>query len=310
MTSRRNEQGRRRGAVLTAVLAVAIVLALPVAASAYDWQNGDVFVGLSDGHYNVYDNGGTLRQTIDQTVTGAGNRAVDCAFDNSGVLHTTAFDQGTVVRFLLPEPHTKLADITVGTQPESVSFARDGSYYVGHQVNPNSLRHLSGAGTPLTNFSPAAPASLIDLSADQRTMFYVDRSGTAAPAIHRFDVVSGANLSDFANLGGGVRTLADLKLLPPGDGSGGLIVAQTADIKRVDGAGNVVQTYDVAGQDTWFGIALDPDGKSFWAQTSTPGAVFRFNIASGAVDRGPLPSAATAFGICVRGTRLAALDNA
>ncbi len=51
-------------------------------------------------------------------------------------------------------------------------------------------------------------------------------------------------------------------------------------------------------------------GKSFWAQTSTPGAVFRFNIATGAVDRGPLPSAATAFGICVRGTRLAALDNA
>jgi hypothetical protein len=191
-----------------------------------------------------------------------------------------------------------------------VSFARDGSYYVGHQANANSLRRLSGAGTPITNFTPAAPASLIDLSADQRTVFYVDRSGGAAPAIHRFDVASGTNLSDFANVGGGTRSLADLKLLPPGDGSGGLIVAQTADIKRLDGAGNVVQTYDFPGQGTWFGIALDPDGKSFWAQTSTPGAVFRFNIATGAVDRGPLPSAANAFGICVRGTRLAALDNA
>lgn len=310
MDWRRTQRRGRRVSTITVVLAIAAGLAAPVAASAYDWQVGDVFVGLSDGHYNVYDNGGTLRQTIDQTVTGASHRAVDCAFDNSGVLHTTAFDDGTVVRFLLPEPHTKLADITVGTQPESVSFARDGSYYVGHQVNPNSLRHLSGAGTPIANFTPAAPASLIDLSADQRTMFYVDRSGAAAPIVHRFDVGSGADLPDFANVGGGTRTLADLKLLPPGDGSGGLIVAQTADIKRLDGAGNVVQTYDVPGQDSWFGIALDPDGKSFWAQTSTPGAVFRFNIASGAVDRGPLPSAATAFGICVRGTRLAALDNA
>jgi hypothetical protein len=293
-----------------AVIALAIVLAAPVAASAYDWQNGDVFVGTSDGNYNVYDNGGTLREVLPQVAI-AGHRAVDCAFDNSGVLHTTAFDDTKLVRFLLPAPHLPLPDITVGTQPESISFLRNGNYLVGHQANPSSLRLLSGAGTPITNFSPAAPASLIDLSADQRTLFYVDRSPvTAAPAIHRFDIVSNTNLSDFANLGGGNRTLADLKLLPPGDGSGGLIVARTTDIKRLDGAGNVVQTYDFPGQDTWFGIALDPDGKSFWAQTSTPGAVFRFNIATGAVDRGPLPSAATAFGICVRGTRLAALDNA
>jgi hypothetical protein len=123
--------------------------------------------------------------------------------------------------------------------------------------------------------------------------------------------VTGTNLPDFANLGSGTRTIADFKLLPPGDGRGGAIVADGATIKRVDGQGQVVQTYDSAGRDSWFGIALDPDGKSFWAQNSTPNpAVMRFNIASGAVDRGPLPSAANAFGICVRGTRTAAIDNA
>ena len=104
--------------------------------------------------------------------------------------------------------------------------------------------------------------------------------------------------------------MADLKLLPPGDGSAGLIVAQGSEIKRLDGNGNVVQRYDVPGEDSWFGIALDPDGKSFWAQTNAPGNVYRFDIASGAVDRGPLPAAAAAYGICVKGTRLAALDNA
>jgi hypothetical protein len=152
---------------------------------------------------------------------------------------------------------------------------------------------------------------MLDLSADQRTMFYTDRSTSAAPVIHRFDVRTGTNLPDFASLGGGARTIADFKLLPPGDGSGGAIVADTTTIKRVNSAGQVVKTYDAPGADTWFGIALDPDGKSFWAQNSTPNpAVLRFNIASGAADRGPLPSAANAFGICVRGTRTAAIDNA
>ena len=127
--------------------------------------------------------------------------------------------------------------------------------------------------------------------------------------MHRYDVAAGADLPDFADLGGTER-IADVKLLPPGDGSGGAIVAQTTTIKRVNGSGDVVASYDRPGADTWFGIALDPDGQSFWAQTTAPGSVFRFNIASGAVDRGPLAAAGSAFGICVKGTRTAAIDNA
>ncbi len=297
-----------RPLLLTA--AMLILLATPVAASGADWKAGDVFVGTSTGAYNVYANNGTLLETIDQGLGTTGVReAVDCAFDRSGVLYTTAFKFGRLVRFLGPAPHNKLAPVIVGASPESVSFARDGSFYVGHQTNPSSLRRFTGAGTPAGTFSPASPASLIDLSADQRTVFYTDRSVTAVPRIHRFDVASGTNLPDFANLGGTDR-IADLKLLPPGDGSGGAIVAHTKSIKRVDGDGNVVATYDRAGEDSWFGVALDPDGRSFWAQTNAPGNVFRFNIATRAVDRGPLAAASSAFGICVNGTRTAALDNA
>jgi hypothetical protein len=288
--------------------AVAALLLLPAAAGAADWEDGDVFVGLSTGTYNVYDNSGTLQETI---VQGGGGFAVNCAFDRAGVLHTTAFATDEVVRFLNPHPHTRLADVVAGNQPESIVFARDGSYYVGHQATGVSLRRFTGAGTPAGTFSPAGPASLIDLSADQRTMFYVSRvPGAAPPRIRRFDVRTNANLPDFANLGGADRTIADFKLLPPGDGSGGAIVAQTRSIKMVDGSGRVVREYDRTGEDTWFGVALDPDGKSFWAQTTSPGNVYRFDIATGAVDRGPLPSANNAFGICVRGAPTAALDNA
>jgi hypothetical protein len=108
-------------ATLLLTAAIALLLATPVAASAADFKNGDVFVGTSDGKYNVYDNGGTLLQTIDQAAGGA--QAVDCAFDRSGVLHTTAFRAAQVVRFLGPAPHTKLAPVPTGATPESVSFA-------------------------------------------------------------------------------------------------------------------------------------------------------------------------------------------
>jgi hypothetical protein len=296
---------------LLLLAAIALLLATPVAASGADFKNGDVLVGTSIGTYNVYDNGGTLLETIDQAVDNTVNprEAVDCAFDRSGVLYTTAFRFSRLVRFLGPAPHNQLPPVTTGPSPESVSFARDGSFYVGHQSNPNSLRKFNSAGAPIANFSPARPAALIDLSADQRTVFYTDRTNPTPSVVHRFDVEANADLPDFADLGGTDR-IADVKLLPPGDGSGGAIVAQTTTIKRVNGDGDVVATYDRAGEDTWFGIALDPDGKSFWAQTATPGNVYRFNIATGVVDRGPLPSAASAFGICVKGSRTAALDNA
>jgi hypothetical protein len=299
--------------VLAATL---IIIAIPVGASAHDWTDGDVFVGLISGQYNVYDNGGTLRETINQTAAGF---AVNCAFDRSGVLHTTAFSFSRMERFLLPHPHSKLADVNlvasppvpapVPSGPESITFARDGTFYVGFQSGILSLQKYTGAAGFVRSFAPANPATLLDLSADQRTLFYTSRSGAAQTQVHRFDVAADANLPDFAALGGTDRT-ADLKLLPPGDGSGGLIVAQTTKIKRLDGSGNVVKEYDVQGEDSWFGIALDPDGRSFWAQTNSPGNVYRFNIATGAVDRGPLPSASNAFGICIKGTRTAALDNA
>ena len=111
-----------RPLLLTA--SIALLLATPVVASAADFKDGDVFVGTSLGEYNVYDNGGTLLETIDQGPidnTVNPREAVDCAFDRSGVLYTTAFRFSRLVRFLGPAPHNKLAAVTTGAFPESVS---------------------------------------------------------------------------------------------------------------------------------------------------------------------------------------------
>ena len=75
-----------------------------------------------------------------------------------------------------------------------------------------------------------------------------------------------------------------LRILP--DGS--VLVVDTVDIKRVNTAGTVVQTYTVGGQDDWGTIALTPDATEFWVANRADGGVSapmicKFNVASGAL---------------------------
>ena len=50
--------------------------------------------------------------------------------------------------------------------------------------------------------------------------------------------------------------------------------------------------YDVAGQDNWFGLTLDPDDATFWAGNTVTDNVYRINLATGAVVTGPIPAGA------------------
>jgi hypothetical protein len=135
-------------------------------------------------------------------------------------------------------------------------------------------------------------------------MFYASEGR----GIQRYDVVSDTQLTNFATLPGSGNAFA-LRLLPPGDGSGGLLVADRGNIKRLDGSGAVVQTYDTASDDFWFALNLDPNGTSFWSGDASNSRFYRFNIASGAVEVGPISTetaTGTLFGLCVRGELVAA----
>ena len=117
-------------------------------------------------------------------------------------------------------------------------------------------------------------------------------------------------MPDFAVLPGEGHAEA-VRLLPPGDGEGGLLVADGGDIKRLDEAGEVVQRYDAQDRDTWFAINLDPDGRSFWATDHETGQVVRFDIDTGRIGRaftgGP---GDTVFGVCLKGELTAAVPRA
>ena len=142
-----------------------------------------------------------------------------------------------------------------------------------------------------------AGTNWIDLTADGKTIFYTSEGRL----IKRFDVFNNAQLLDFVDLGnaGGpnVRLFA-LRLLP----DGGLLVADKKNIKRLNNAGTVVKEYDAAGQNDWRSLNLDPNKSSFWAGDATSGRFYRFNIATGAIEVGPVNiQSGNLSGICVDG---------
>ena len=112
----------------------------------------------------------------------------------------------------------------------------------------------------------------IDLAADQKTLFY---SGEGR-IISRYNVATSTQLADFATLPGSGNAFA-LRLL----GDGGLLVADASNIKRLDGAGNVIQIYDTPGEDFFFALNLDPNGTDFWTAGYSTGNVYKFNVSSG-----------------------------
>jgi hypothetical protein len=266
-----------------------------------DWVTGDVFVAVGFGRYQVYDNAGAFKETIVQPSSPA--RPTGCAFNPTlDKLYTTEFLHSQVVVFDDASPHSVLQIVATspGESSESIVFAADGSFYVGHADGDREIHHYDAGGNLLATFSAATQnrgTDWLELAADQKTMYYTSEG----PAIKRFDVGTNQQLADFASVG----TIAyALRLLPPGDGSTGLLVANYSDVKRLDGTGTVIQTYDLNGEDSWFALTLDPNGTSFWAGNHESAQFYRFNIASGAVEVGPISTGTgsnSLDAICVKG---------
>jgi hypothetical protein len=297
---------RRTLATAAAVLAV-VGMYISVHASA--WNVGDVIVSTSNSAYNVYDNNGNFKETISwaSSADGPGDLAGGCAFNSSSNLYATNFSDTHVVKFDGNDPHGVL-DIINDAGPsevpaassESILFAKNGDFYVGHADGNHNVHRYNSAGVFQQAYAVATElrgSDHIELAADQKTLFYTSEGGR----ILRFDLSTGTQLSDFANIGGNSFAL---RLLPPGDGTGGLLVANFANIKLLNAAGTVIRTYDVPGEDSWFALTLDPNGTSFWSGGLNSSNFYRFNILTGAVEVGPINTGApggTMGGICVKG---------
>lgn len=302
-------EGPKRAAKVCLLLLLAVGPLTAVSGPAHastTWNIGDVFAGVAGGNYNVYDNAGNFKETIS---TGLGGFTTGCSFNPAlDKLYTTAFSGSSVVVFNNASPHGIAQTInTPKPSEESVVFAANGHFFVGGPSNP-AIVEYDATGTLVDSDTVANDGTggpdWIDLAADQKTMFYASEGRL----IKRYDVAADLQLADFATLPGSGNAFA-LRLLPPGDGTGGLIVADRSNVKRLDGSGAVAQTYDATGEDSWFSLNLDPNGTSFWAGDFGTNRFYRFNIATGAVEVGPIASGGSLFGLCVKGELTAAIPE-
>lgn len=266
------------------------------------WDQGDVFTATGAGSFKVWTNAGVFKE---QVTDGTGF-TTGGAFDSTGDLYLTYFSENSVKKFDQNHPHAVLQTLpspSPGSHPESVSFDASGNFYVGNADGDRRIRKYDSTGTLIDTFTVAVGAprgtDWVDLLADQSTIVYTSETRT----IYRYDLATRTQLADFATLPGSGFAYA-LRTLPPFDLSNGLLVADTSNIKRLDGTGAVAQTYDATGENNWFSANLDRNGTSFWAGDLTTGNFYRFNIASGAIEVGPISATSSGqqlAGIVVRG---------
>ncbi len=254
------------------VIGLVAVMALPNIASAIPFQSGDVFAGVGNGFIKRFDNNGNLIQTLDSGVRNT--ETTGMAFDSHGNLLATMFQGNKIVKF--DNNGTLLGNFGSGfnSHPESISINTSGNVLVGQADGNRDVLKFSGDGTPQTSFNVATDrrgSDWIDLSSDQKTLLYTSE-GTKVKA---FDISTNTQLPDFSS---SLDKAFALRIL----GDGNVLVANTNNIKRLDGSGNVIQTYNASLGSFLFALNLDPDNKTFWTADISTGDIFNFDINSGA----------------------------
>jgi hypothetical protein len=292
-----------RLALFSKLLLVSILLSCGAwNAGAQTWVNGDVFVGVANGQYNVYSNAGVFKQTL--TNNSASGYTLGCGFTpDMSKLYTLNNDNEAVEVYDGNPPHSQVNSIHTPPQttgPLSIVFDKTGNWYISAMDDFIDVVKFSPSNSVLDIYSPDEFASWIDLAKDQSTLFYAGSNN----AIDRFDLTTGTDLTDFSPpLAVGVGL--NLRLLPPFDGSGGLLAVADTEVIRLDQDGNIIQTYPIPGAQGLLTLNLDPNGTSFWTGDFDTNLLYRLNLASGAVEIGPILTTTNTFpalsGVCLRG---------
>src|SRR5882762_5590738 len=136
--------------VILAIALLVLLGGLQNSAAAQSWTIGDVFAGVGNGQYQVYSNMGALKETITQPVTGF---TTGCAFNAPATgLYTTNFTNTKVFVFDTSIPHSVTQTIdTAAHSPngdsESIVFAQNTNFYVGHADGNHHLHRYNAGGT-------------------------------------------------------------------------------------------------------------------------------------------------------------------
>lgn len=226
--------------------------------------------------------------------------------------------------------------------PSSIVFDAAGDMYVGTVDGTNQILKFSSAGVLLDTFTVplgVRGAGWIDLAVDQKTMFYtsedntirvfrVDRQPLSAALFtagveHLWDAtLDPTNSGLFGKIV--VKNAANdpiqtqtyqVRVLPPGDGSGGLLVVLNAYVARINLSGNLVQAYmQPETSEPLHSFEITPDGRSIWIISQPLGAwtqptkLYKVHVPTAVVEIDPAtgPGWEALTGLCVNRSYTAA----
>jgi hypothetical protein len=292
-------------------IALSLFLALSIttisAASPVDWVVGDVVVAAGNGSYQVWHSTNPTaskptytKLALDPALNdGLGGATAGCTFDSAYRLFTTNVDNSKVVRFSVDNGRGPVLPYV--TTPglmrnESVAFDAEGNFYVGYAGTNGSgsgLAKYHHDGTLATDH-PFLPPTVsvenggvnwIDLAKDGNTVFYT----SAGRKIFTFNSVSLASsvYADLSTLHGAGSSgeLFAIRILPVGDGSNGVLVADQSNVKLVKASGGVitsVQVFKFKNESNLQALSLDPTNPArFWVGDATTHDLIKFDMSTG-----------------------------
>ncbi len=243
-----------------------------------DWNNGDVFVGVSNGSYQVWHSANPtsgsptykLVNTISDSLTGATN---GCGFDLAYRFFGTNSAKNLVDRYAIDNEHPLAQQFPTANNPgsgasfiQSVAFDGGPNAYVAYSgaqngfgtierwtkdTNPAHVSSTFGLYTLTGTFSVPVDNTngpgWIDLASDGVTLYYTSQG----PNIRTVNT-STTTTGTFASLSNGT-TLFALRILPTGD----VLVAAQGNALEVNSASVVVNKYQFGGEKNLQALSLD-----------------------------------------------------
>lgn len=237
------------------------------------FNKGDVFCATGNGQVKRF-NPATGTQILPTLDTGSGSlETAGMAFDCDGNLLSTQFQANSVFKFNIEGVLIGPFGSGYNANPESIVLDGMENVYIGQAGGTNTIRKYTASGTFLGTISPPVGprgTDWLDIAGDQTTLFYTSEGKD----VRRFNLSTNTAMTNFNTAALPGSNAFALRILR--DGS--VLVADTEVIVRLNSAGAVIKTYDAPGEDYWFALNLDPDGKTFWSGHNTTGQVYRFNI--------------------------------
>lgn len=253
-----------------------------VANDAEPPASGDVFVAIVDGTVQWRRPDGSLRSVLSGYSDG---QVSSLAFDAAGNLYvphwwakTPGLPGNTVVRYGPTLDFLGPFGSGYNEAPSSITFDPQGNVYVGQADTTGDIRKFDSAGNFVASFDVATAVrgtDHIDLAGDGCTMFYTSRTKD----VFRYDVCTNTQLPMFNTAPLPGEAAYHLRVLP----DGGVLVADSHVIVRLDASGNQVKLYFAPGESNyWGGVDLVGDG-TFWASNAFNGNIYRFDLETGAI---------------------------